>query len=296
MTLTVFTPTFNRGYVLPQLYESLTKQTSRDFVWLLIDDGSSDNTRELANQWIAAGEITIEYHFKENGGMHTAHNLAYDLMNTELNVCIDSDDFMPDDSVAKIIDYWNKNKDENYAGILGLDAYKSGDIVSNRKFPEGLKDGKYFQLKGKYGLRGDIKFVYRTETIKKYPPYPVFPSERFVPLGYKYLLIDQDYDMLFLNEVLCIVEYLEDGSSRNIFRQYVKNPKGFVHERKVRMKLGYTLRERFMNCVHYVSSSIFLRNGNFLSESTNKWLTILAIPLGIVLNIYIRIVVRKSQK
>ncbi|WP_430813436.1 glycosyltransferase family 2 protein [Carboxylicivirga sp. RSCT41] len=292
--LTVFTPSFNRAYLLPNLYNSLVRQTSKDFAWLIVDDGSSDGTEELVQKWIDENKVEILYKYQDNLGMHGAHNTAYELIETELNVCIDSDDYMPDNAVELILDTWSKNKDDKYAGILGLDCYKNGQVVSSRKFPEELKSGKYFELKSRFGLKGDIKFVYRTDVIKKYPAYPIFKEEKFVPLNYKYLLIDQDYDMLFLNEFLCVVEYMEDGSSRNIIKQYLKNPKGFEHERKVRMKYAYSLKERFRNAIHYVSCSIQLKNGRFLSDSTNVLLTILAIPLGIALNVYIRTTNRKG--
>lgn len=286
-TITVFTPTFNRAYLLPRLYKSLCAQTSKDFIWLIIDDGSSDNTKELVDQWIIENLIEIQYHFKENGGMHTGHNVAYSLINTELNVCIDSDDRMPEDAIQKIIKCWNHKGAEHFAGILGLDIYQDGTLVSNKKFPP-IEAGKYYELKAKYGLVGDIKFVYRTDVIRKYPEYPVFEGEKFTPLGYKYLLIDQEYDMLFLNEPLCIVEYMEDGSTKNIIRQYFKNPQGFIHERKVRMKYAYSFKERFTNCMHYVSSCLIVGKKNILQDSTNKPLTLLALPFGVLLHIYLK--------
>lgn len=286
--ITVFTPTFNRAYLLKQLYLSLVNQTCQDFEWLIIDDGSTDNTYELIEEWKKEKKIHIRYLYKENGGMHTGHNLAYKNINTELNVCIDSDDFMPYNAIEIIIDFWNKYKDDKYAGILGLDIYKDGRIVSNRKFPDNVKSGKYYELKGKYGLKGDIKFVYRTDVIKKYPDYPVFQSEKFTPLGYKYLLVDQDYEMLFLNEPLCVVEYMPDGSTKNIINQYFKNPNGFIHERKIRMQYSFTLKERFLNAMHYVSSCLIINKKNIIKDSTNRTLTVLAFPLGLMLNKYLK--------
>lgn len=286
--ITVFTPTYNREYLLPRLYESLVLQTSHDFKWLVIDDGSTDNTKELVEEWIKNNKIEIQYLYKENGGMHTGHNEAYKIIDTELNVCIDSDDYLPQNAIEIITEFWLKNKKENYAGILGLDIYQNGDLVSNRKFPSNKKHGKYYQLKGKYNMKGDIKFVYRTEIIKKYPDYPVFRSENFTPLGYKYMLIDQDYDMLFLNKPLCIVEYMADGSSKNIIYQYFNNPRGFIYERKIRMVHAYTFKERFINAMHYVSSSIIIGNRKFIQDSTNKFLTILALPFGYLLHKYLK--------
>ena len=104
--LTVFTPTYNRAFCLGNCYESLKKQTCNEFKWLIIDDGSSDGTEQLAHSWIEEGIVDIHYVYQENQGMHGAHNTAYQLIDSELNVCIDSDDYMPVDAVEKIITFW----------------------------------------------------------------------------------------------------------------------------------------------------------------------------------------------
>ncbi|ULC58277.1 glycosyltransferase family 2 protein [Flaviramulus sp. BrNp1-15] len=291
--ITIFTPTFNRAYCLGQCYDSLLRQTNKDFTWLIIDDGSSDGTNKLVSDWITENKLDIQYHYQENQGMHGAHNAAYRLITTELNVCVDSDDFMPDDAIDKILKLWEEYGDEKYAGILGLDIDRKGNIIGTA-FPDGLKECKYYQLKSKYNVVGDKKFVYRTDIIKKYPEYPIFKEERFVPLGYKYMLIDQDYWLLCFNEVFCNVEYMEDGSSLNIFNQYKKHPRGFAHERKERMKYSYTFKERFKNAIHYVSSSIMIKNWKFLFESPKKILTFFAIPFGIILYIYIMNTTKKG--
>jgi len=284
--ITVFTPTYNRAYCLDAVYKSLCRQTEQNFIWLIIDDGSTDNTKALVESWAGENKITIQYHYKENGGMHTGHNLAYQLIETELNVCIDSDDYMPDDAVENIIAIWNKNKSDKYAGILGLDCYKDGTIVSTKKFPENVKSGKYSLLKSKYGIVRDIKFVYATAVVKKYPQYPVFKGEKFVPLGYTYSNIDRDYDMLFLNKVLCVVEYMPDGSTLNIFRQYYKNPKGFAYSRRQSLTGLYNLKEKFVIAVHLVAESI-LAGENAFRGNSEKLLTFFAIPLGVALYGYI---------
>lgn len=285
--LTVFTPAYNRGYIIQNCYNSLRRQTCKNFVWLVIDDGSTDNTAELIKQWQKEDNgFEIRYIYKDNGGMHTAHNTAYENIDTELNVCIDSDDFMPDDAVEKIIKFWEKYGSDKYAGLVGLDATYDGKIIGT-KFPENMKStalSAFYENGGK----GDKKLVYRTEVMKKYPPYPVFEGEKYVSLGYKYLLCDQEYELLVMNEILCNVEYQEDGSSRNMFRQYLKNPKGFAFLRKIDMKYKKGIKNHFRSCIHYVSSSIISRNRHFIEESPKKMLTVLAIPFGVVLTMYIK--------
>ena len=115
--LTVFTPAYNRAHTLPRTYESLCNQKCKDFCWLIIDDGSTDDTEQLVKGWMEKDNgFEIQYIYKENGGMHTAHNTAYENIITELNVCIDSDDCMAKDGVAKILKKWDEVKDSGYAG------------------------------------------------------------------------------------------------------------------------------------------------------------------------------------
>ena len=285
-TLTIFTPTYNRAYVLGKCYESLKRQTVKDFIWLIVDDGSSDNTKELVSSWIEEKILEIKYIYQENQGMHGAHNTAYENIDTELNVCIDSDDYMPDDAVEKILNFWEKNKSDEIAGIAALDAYESGQVIGDR-FPDDLKTSALFDLHYKYKIKGDKKLVYRTELTKQYP-YPIFEGEKYVSLSYKYTMIDREYPLALMNEVLCIVEYMEDGSSLNMINQYRKNPKGFAFLRIHNLNNPKAKPIfKFKECVHYVSSSLISRNKNYIKESPCKLTTILAVPLGMVLYKYI---------
>lgn len=286
-TLTVFTPTYNRAYILHQCYESLVRQTCRDFVWLIIDDGSTDHTRQLVQGWIDAGLVQIRYHYQANLGMHGAHNAAYERIDTELNVCIDSDDYMADDAVEKIIRFWQTHGGRQYAGIIGLDAAPDGRVIGTT-IPAGIKDARLTDLYVKHGVKGDKKLVFRSELTRRYPPYPIFPGEKYGPLSYKYILIEQDYPMLVMNEVLCHVEYLEDGSSMNMIRQYKRNPRGFAAFRKVAMKYAPTYKDRLREAVHYVSSSMMSGDRKFWLDSPCKWSTLIAIPPGVLLSLYIR--------
>lgn len=288
-TLTVFTPTFNRAYCLHIGYEALKRQTCKDFKWLIIDDGSTDNTKELVDSWIAEGIVEIEYHYKENGGMHTGHNKAYELISTELNVCIDSDDYMPDNAIELIINKWNNFSDKSYlAGMIGLDAFKNGKITGN-KIPDNLIKGSLDDLYQKYNVTGDKKIVLRTDVVKKYPPYPEYDKERLVPLDILYLIIGKDYDFVYDNSIYCIVEYLEDGSSKNIFKQYTQSPRGFAYARKIQIKYSNSLLYILKNYVHLVSSALFAKNLSIAFHQTNPLLVIFALPFGLILNLFIRI-------
>ena len=261
---------------------------------MIIDDGSTDNTEELVQSWIDEDRIHIQYHYQENQGMHGGHNTAYSLIETPINVCIDSDDFMPNNAVELILNNWEKIRDNpGCAGIVGLDADKSGNIIGT-KIPEELEETTLYSLYHKHKVEGDKKLVYKTEVVKKYPPYPLFEGERFVPLGYLYQLIDQDYKLHPANEVYCVVEYMQDGSSRNMLKQYRRHPKGFAFSRISGMQYAHSFKDKFKNAIHYVSSALFTKNWKFLNESPKKLTTIIAIPFGVLLNIYIRYKTRNA--
>lgn len=150
--LTVFTPAYNRASTLPRTYQSLCEQECKDFIWLIVDDGSSDNTRELVEGWKNQDNgFEIQYIYKKNGGMHTAHNVAYENIHTELNVCIDSDDRMAEGAVKKIKTAWLKVRNKNYAGLIGLDADMNTGRIIGKDFSYGLKEttlGGYYASGG----------------------------------------------------------------------------------------------------------------------------------------------------
>ncbi len=284
-TLTVFTLTYNRAYCLHKCYESLLRQSSKDFEWLVVDDGSSDNTKELINNWINENKISIRYIYKENGGMHSGYNVAFDNIVTKLAVSIDSDDYMTDNAVALIIDYWQKNGSEKYAGIVGLNITSDGKVLG-KTLPK-QHSIKVYDYYNRLNGSGDKKMVYRPETIREYKS-PEFAGERLFPTCYKYFLVDLHYDMLVLNEPLCVVEYMPDGFTNNIIKHYKPNLNSYIFYRKFIMSYpNATLSHRYRFAIHYVAECMLARKKHWLKESPRKFLTLLAIPFGIPLYFYI---------
>ena len=285
-TLTIFTPAYNRAHTLPRTYESLLAQRCKDFVWLIVDDGSKDNTGELVRSWQEQDNgFEIRYIYKENGGMHTAHNTAYEHIDTELNTCIDSDDCMAPGAVEKILGKWEQVRDQGYAGIIALDSDMDGNIIG-QGFPEGLTEttlGGYYRNGGS----GDKKLILRTDVVHQYPSYPTFEGERFVPLGSLYTMIDRDYKLSVLDQVVCLVEYMPDSSTNNMLRQYYRNPKGFRYGRLVTMSAPQSLKGAVKTHIHYAAESMLARQP-ILKDSPNKLLTLLALPFGAALMLHIR--------
>ena len=285
--LTVFTPAYNRAHTLGRTYASLCAQTCKNFVWLIVDDGSRDETADLVQSWQQQDNgFAIEYIRKENGGMHTAHNVAYENIHTELNTCIDSDDRMTPDAVELILDKWAQVRVRGYAGLIALDADFDGNVIG-KGFPEGMEETT---LSGYYagGGSGDKKLVYRTDVINSYPPYPVFEGEKYVALAYKYRLIDQQYKLAVLDQVVCEVEYQADGHSTGMWKEYLRSPRGFAAWRKVCMQYPMSTKRLLVDCMHYVSSSLIAGNRRFIQESPRKALTVLMVPAGALLAYAVR--------
>ena len=285
--LTVFTPAFNRAYCINQLYDSLLRQTNKNFTWLVVDDGSTDETKELIERWQKEKKIDIQYIYQKNQGMHGAHNTAYANIDTELNVCIDSDDFMTDNAVELMLDKWNTIEDKsNVAGVVGLDIDKKGNIIGS-KIPDNVKYSTLYDIYHVHKVIGDKKLVLKTEVVKKYPKYPLFENESFVPLGTLYWMIDQDYKLASLNEALCVVEYMADGSSLNIFKQYKRHPKGFRYSRIIQLTYVKEFSIQVKKVLHFISSTLFIKDFRFFKNNPKKIMTFSLLPLGFLFHLYI---------
>ena len=288
-TLTVFTPTYNRAHTLTRTYDSLCRQTCKDFEWLVIDDGSTDHTRELIQRFIAEAIIPVHYVYKENGGLYTGYNTAYANIATELNVCIDSDDYMPENAVELIVKTWRERGDDRYAGIIGLDFYADTQKPIAGKFPEDLTECWFLDLYIKRIHRGDSKQVMRTDLMKRVAPQVGFEGEPHFNPVYMLLQVCDERPLLVLNENLCFVEYQQtDSMSSAIYRQYMDSPRSFAKLRLLEMGLTHnTFANRFRSAVHYVASSLLSKDCGWMKKTRNKLLTLSAMPLGFILYLFI---------
>ena len=285
VSLTVFTPAYNRADLLPRCYESMKRQTNKNFIWMIIDDGSTDNTRTLVEGWLQdPRDFEVVYYYKENGGLHTAYNEAIAHIETELCVCIDSDDFMPDNAVDRILEFWAAHGSDRVAGIVGVD-HDLNDRIIGDPLPDQKTVNLIDLLVGRYPIvNGDRTNVVRTELYKKYAPMKVFPGEKNFNPHYLHLQISREYDFLVLNENLRFVDYQPGGMSASMWKQYRSSPRSFAETRKLYLSFPNTgFKFRFRHCVHYVSSSVLAGNCRFLVESPVKGLTLLAMPLGVLL-------------
>lgn len=288
--LTVFTPTYNRADMIHKCYESLKRQHNKDFIWMIIDDGSTDNTHLLIEEWKKRENgFEIEYYYKNNGGLHSAYNEAIAHANTELMVCIDSDDYMPDDAVELIINFWSRYGNKSVAGIAALDMYENGEIIGDN-FPEIKTINLIALMAGKYRIKnGDRKLVVRTDLYKSVAPMPSFNGEKNFNPHYMHLQISEKYDFLVMNKPLCVVEYHDEGMSRNILKQYYNSPNSFAQSRILYLSFrDVPPKFLFRHSIHYVSSCMLAKRRNIIKDSPRRLYTIIAYPFGVLLSCYIR--------
>ncbi|MBQ7203720.1 MAG: glycosyltransferase family 2 protein [Eubacterium sp.] len=283
-TLTVITATYNRAYCLHQVFESLMRQTSDDFIWLIIDDGSTDNTKELVDGWKNNNKFEILYYYKDNGGMHTARNLAYEKVDTELNVIIDSDDWMTDDAVEKIVSFWDNYGDNKYSGIISNNVSKEGKMIGSA-LPH-IKSCTLTDLFGKYKVSGDKKLIFRSELTKLYP-YPEFPGEKFYPPSYKFRLLDLNYEMLIMDEYTCVVDYNDNSMTFDKFAQYQSCSKSFAHYRNEMIRISKSPKFIIKEMIHYIAESKMANNKHFIKNSAKPLVAIMCYPFGCFLYYYL---------
>lgn len=222
-SLTVFTPTYNRASLLGGLYASLKAQTNKDFCWLIVDDGSTDETEATVLAFIAEGAIDITYHKQPNSGKHVAHNRGVQLSETELFVCVDSDDTLCPTAVERTLAFWQAWRGQ--ADIAGIVSPR--DIAGHAYMVDPPKAATLMALYNRGRLVGDSMLVFRREVLARYP-FPVIEGETFLSECVVYDQIDRTYRLAVQNEFLYRSEYRADGLTRNIRRTHWKNPRGVL--------------------------------------------------------------------
>lgn len=280
MLLTVFTPTYNRAYTLSKLYESLTRQTVRDFEWLIVDDGSTDSTSELVKRWALDEMINIRYIRKENGGKASAHNVGAREARGELFICVDSDDYLANSAVEIIRNAWAVADADN-VGVVAYKALDNGksvtDIKDKRVISFTLKDGY-----DAYGLTGDTALVFKTEAARRFE-FPKFEGETFVPEGYLYDKIDTLGTLLVVREPIYICEYLDDGYTANMKRTLYKNPNGYFAYIENRLKIDKTFKQRLLDSIRYMAMAIAHKRSRKVRGAPYPWIALLAYLPGLAL-------------
>lgn len=237
--ITILTPTYNRAHLLPVLYQSLLKQTTKEFEWIVIDDGSTDTTFDLVQSWLPNHVFKISYYSKTNGGKHTAINIGVHHAKYDYIYILDSDDYLTYDAVESV-NQWIKtiDQDSNFAGVSGLRADSKGNVIGTFPTDHVYVDATNLE-RDKYKLLGDKAEIYRKRILLEYP-FPEYSNERFLPEAVVWDRIARDgYKLRWYNQVICICEYQADGITMNHSDQLkLDNFLGYTEYEKLNYSIG----------------------------------------------------------
>lgn len=278
--LTIATPTFNRAYILNQCYESLLAQSCKDFIWLIIDDGSNDNTESLVRDWINERKIKIEYIKKSNGGKASALNVALDRTDTEYFCCLDSDDYFFNDAVENALAELEEiANNEKLAGILALRNEPDGKAMGDKEIPISVKELTLSELNSKYRIYSEIICFYKSKIIKEYR-FPYIENEKFISPAYLDHEISRKYKFKASSLKYCVCEYLEDGLTKNKVDTIKKNPKGYTLIKRQSFELSNKPKYKIKNGIMYIAGSLLSKSDGIITNSPHKILTVLLFPVG----------------
>ncbi len=282
---TIFTPTYNREYTLPKLYEDLKKQTYKDFEWLIVDDGSTDNTEELIFNFQKENILNIRYIKKKNGGKHTAINVGVKEAYGEFFFIVDSDDGLMPNSMDLVIQEWNKidNKEE-FCGVVGLCSKMEDGKTLGTEIPKEHLISHFAQLYYKFGVEGDKTIVFLTDILKQYP-FPEREGIKFLPESVVWYEISKYYKVICINEPMIIREYLEDGLTKNILKKSALKGRALeylylTNQNTYPIKdFPYMWIKNYINLARYslLSDSKYFKEINKFGD---KLMYILCFPLG----------------
>lgn len=278
--LTIFTPTYNRAYILPKLYNSLMNQSNKEFIWLVVDDGSTDETEMLVKKWIDESNICIQYIKQENQGKHIAHNTGVENCQTELFFCVDSDDYLLEHAIETILDDCQKINSEEICGIVSIRITEDMSPIGT-DMPQNIKYSSLTDLYQKYGLRGDTALIFKTQVLREFK-FPQIKGEKFIGEEYIYCQIDVMYKLYISYDKYYVCNYLEDGYTTNMFKLITNNPKGYMKLKQIKLKTSKGFFPNYKAASLYIVGGWLASESQILKTSTKKIYVILAYPLAVI--------------
>lgn len=279
--ITIVTATYNRSNLLINVYNSLLKQKKKNFQWLIVDDGSTDNTKGTIQKMQEENRIDINYIYKKNGGKHTALNVAFKEVNTELLITLDSDDTLSEDATEIIEKYHLKYKDKkNICGFCFLKGYSKSNSIN--KYPDDEIIANYNDYIINGGIKGDKCEVFYSKILKNYS-FEEYKGERFLAEGYLWSNIADSYDTVFINKVIYLCEYLEGGLTKSGRKLRMSNPFGGMRHAYEYLKSKYKFKIRFKNALLYV---VYAKKSKTKIDFREYKILLLAYIPGIILYHY----------
>lgn len=284
--ITVLTPTFNRKKQLVKLFESLQQQTNKSFKWLIIDDGSTDNTEKVVKKFVETAAFDVKYTKKENGGKHTALNLGFRMIDTYFTFIVDSDDVLTVNAIDKIYAYSDVVKRKNLSGIAFLRGYSEKECIG-KPFPQNEAIDNDINIRLRKNITGDKAEVWRTDILCKYE-FPVFENERFQGENYIWWQVARKYNMLYVNKIIYITEYLDGGLTKSGRAMRLRNPLGGMENSKMAFYPEFPLKIRVKCALLYDVYGYQARLSliKIVRTSRNAWLTGLCLIPAKLLQLY----------
>jgi len=286
MTITIFTPTYNRAHLLSGLYQSLLRQTNRDFEWIIGDDGSSDHTHELVQRFQREGMLNITYFSQSNSGKHVAFNEGVKRAKGELFCNLDSDDMLMDDAIQTIISEWEALRTEHaldeFAGLAGNKIYADGSPVGATVDYQYL-DTTIIDYRFVRGIYGDKMEIFRTDILKQYP-FPV-NGENFCPEALVWNRIGSAYKFRFFNKNIFQGEYLPGGLSARIVEIRKNSPQNASTYYGELTRYKIPSLQKVKAAANYWRFCIYNRSMSWREKisAISLHLTMLALPLGLLM-------------
>jgi glycosyltransferase involved in cell wall biosynthesis len=283
--ITIFTPTYNRALLLPQLYDSLINQKSYNFEWIIVDDGSNDNSTQIVEAFIAEAKIPITYFKKQNGGKHLAINMGVQLAQGDLFFIVDSDDYLVEEATQLIKEYYSLIS--NVADIAGVSFRRGYDektyIGSSQTFDEVVLNVHDFRYRLK--IKGDMAEVYKTSILAHYP-FPEFQGEVFCSEGLVWNRMGLKYKMLWTSKIIYIGDYLAGGLTDNSFNVRKKAANAATLYYQELSEMNVPLAIKIKSVANYWRFASF-KDESFLNQlkKVNVFLSVVALPLLLLLKI-----------
>lgn len=276
--ITVITPSYNRAHTLPACYESLLKQTSKDFLWLIIDDGSSDYTQEIVTKWQNDGKgLSIRYVKKENGGKASALNVAFGLLDTQYATILDSDDTFTPNAIQDALEILASH--ENESGCCGLMAFRhdtDGCVMGGRDIPLSSRYTMMDTLNGRYNT--ELICFYKSTLLRKHK-FPHFNGEKFVSPQWLDYELSRHHYFVTSDHKFCICEYISDGLTKNKQRIIKKNPKGYTAVKRQSYEFSNSFLHQIKHGIMY-GCGCLLSGESMIKNSPRKWLSVFISPLS----------------
>lgn len=285
MTITILTPVYNRKEGVEALWKTLQNQTEKDFEWLVVDDGSTDNTEGLITQLQTESDFTIRYIYKENGGKHTALNAGIKSIESELIFIVDSDDLVTEDAVDSILKFHRKYRSHSdICGYAFLRAFPDGKINGKEFMPNEMIASYIDARVNSDDILADKAEVFKSHCLKEFP-FPEYPGERFLGEDFVWVRMARKYKMVHVNQVIYMGNYMEDGLTNNRRKHNIASPVGCMHRAEEFMEPDMKLKYRIKGGLQYIVYGRFagLSIRSLVRKSKHKWLVAVCIPPGLIL-------------